>query len=74
MSLPKEVFEDAERLARKLGKSRSQLCAEAVAEYVARHAPEGITAQMNQVCDEVGTEVDAFVAAAGRRALKRSEW
>ena len=40
ISIPDDVFERAERLARHTKKSRSQLFSEAVREYVARHAPD----------------------------------
>ena len=74
VSIPDEVFEKAERLARRMRKSRSQLFANAVAEYVARHAPDHVTEMMDQVCAEVGSEPDPFLAAASRRILERSEW
>jgi predicted DNA-binding protein len=74
ISLPDEIFEDAEQLARRLKMSRSALFAEAVAEYVARHEPEGITEELNRVADELDTRVEAPTAAAARRVLRRSEW
>jgi predicted transcriptional regulator len=74
ISIPDKVFRDAERLADRLHKSRSQVYSEAVAEYVARHDPETITEQINAVCDEVDTRPDPFVAAAARRILERTEW
>lgn len=74
ISIPDEVYAGAERLARRLRKSRSQLYAEAVAEYVSRHDPDAITEAMNQVCDDVGLQVDPAVAAAARRVLERAEW
>ena len=37
VSIPDDVFEDAERLASRLRTSRSQLYARALAEFVARH-------------------------------------
>jgi len=40
VSIPDDVFEKAERHARRMGKSRSQLYNHALAEYVARHAPD----------------------------------
>ena len=43
VSIPDEIFQSAERLARRTRKSRSQLFSDAVREYVARHAPEDIT-------------------------------
>jgi len=74
VSIPDEVFEKAERLARRMKKSRSQLFSHALAEYVARHAPDEVTESMNQVCSEIGPEQDTFVSAASRRLLARSEW
>jgi len=74
VSIPDEVFEEAERLARRMKKSRSQLFSHALAEYVARHAPDHVTESMNKVCSEIGSEPDPFVSAASRRLLERSEW
>lgn len=74
ISLPDEVFDSAERLAKRLKKSRSQLYRDALAEYVARHDPAAVTAAFDRIVDEVGQQPDAFVSAAGRRALERTEW
>ena len=74
ISLPDAVFRDAERLAKRLKKSRSRLYMEAVAEYVARHEPEAITEAMDRVAAQVDTRPDRLVSAAARRVLKRSEW
>ena len=60
VSIPDEVFESAERLARRTKKSRSRLFSDAVREYVARHTPA-------EVADE-------FVSLAARRTLERNEW
>jgi metal-responsive CopG/Arc/MetJ family transcriptional regulator len=74
ISIPDDVFEGAERLARRTKKSRSQLFSDAVKEYVARHAPEHVTEAMNRVCAELGQPTDGFVSSAARRVLERSEW
>lgn len=74
ISLPDEVFEEAEELAARLKKSRSELYREALAEYIARHDPDAVTAAMNRVLQDVGPGPDPFGSAAARRALKRSEW
>lgn len=74
VSMPDEVYEAAERLARRTKKSRSRLYGEALKEYLARHAPDEVTEAMNRACDEAGQAEDPFVAAAARRALERSEW
>ena len=74
ISLPDTIFREAERLARRLKKSRSQLYQEAVAEYVARHEPEAITESMDRLAGEMETRPDEFTSAAARRVLGRSEW
>lgn len=74
ISLPDEVFRDAERLAKRLRKSRSNLYSEAVAEYVARHEPEAVTEALNQLAKKLDAGPDEFASAAARRVLERSEW
>ena len=74
VSIPDEVSQSAERLARRTRKSRSKLFSDALKEYVARHTPDEITEAMKRVCAEVGETEDSFVSAAGRRILERSEW
>lgn len=75
VSIPDDVFEGAERLARRTKKSRSQLFSDAVKEYVARHAPEDVTVAMDRVCAELENHPkDEFVASAAHRVLERSEW
>lgn len=74
VSVPDEVFEGAERLARRTRRSRSRLYSDALREYVARHAAEEVTAAMNRVLEEVGELQDPFVSTAARRVLERSEW
>ena len=74
ISVPDRVFAEAERLARRLKKSRSALYSEAVAAYLARHDPDAVTEAMNAVCGRVDSRPDAALAGAARRVLKRSEW
>ena len=74
LSIPDEVFEGAERLARRTRKSRSRLFSDAMREYVARHSPDEVTEAMNRACAELGDDRDSFAASAARRTLERSEW
>ncbi len=76
ISIPDDVFQVAERLARRTKKSRSQLFSDAVREYVARHAPDEVTEAMDKVCEQLGPKSgrDGFVSAAARRVLERTEW
>lgn len=75
VSVPDEIFKQAERLAKRARMSRSRLFSEALREYVARHTPEEVTEAMDRICAELGEGVaDEFTAAAARRILERSEW
>ena len=74
VSIPDDVFEEAERLANELHISRSQLYSRALQELVARHAPDRLTEAMNRVVDAVGMEVDEFSRKASRGVLEQVEW
>ena len=74
VSIPDQVFEQAERLARRTRKSRSHVFSSALREYVARHSPDEVTEAMDRVCADVSTEGDPFVARAARGVLEHSEW
>jgi metal-responsive CopG/Arc/MetJ family transcriptional regulator len=74
VSIPDEIFQDAGRLARRSNRSRSELYSRALAEYVARHAPDHVTEEMNRAVTEAAEPPDAFAGAAARRTLRRAEW
>ena len=76
VSVPDDIFLKADRLARAAGKSRIEVYAAALRDYVARHAPDEITEAVNRVIDELGdlAAADAFVKAAALRSLESAEW
>jgi metal-responsive CopG/Arc/MetJ family transcriptional regulator len=74
VSIPDEIFEEAERLAERLRTSRSRLYSQALREYVRRHAPDHVTDSLNRVVDEVGPEENEFRRTAARRVVRKVEW
>ena len=75
ISIPDPVFRSAERAARRLKLSRSQLYAAAVTEYVERRKSAGVTAKLNQVYADTGAPVlDPVLAAAQFRSLRGKRW
>jgi len=74
VSVPNDVFEQADALARREGRSRSEVYSAALREYVAHRAPDEVVEALDRVVAEVGGEPDGFVAAATRRTLASSEW
>lgn len=74
ISISDALFREAEKLARRLKKSRSQLYGEAMTEYLRRHDPEAVTEMLNRVCAQINEPIDSFTDAAARRRLLASEW
>lgn len=77
VSIPDDIFAEADRLAHCQKKSRSQLYADALREYIMRHDPDEITESWNRLHDDPEAkdpELDAFVQAWARRTLERTEW
>ena len=66
VSIPDEIFQRADRLARRTKRSRSALFTEALREYLDRRAPGKLT-------QAVGSAV-AKIKSNARRMLKKSEW
>jgi metal-responsive CopG/Arc/MetJ family transcriptional regulator len=73
VSIPDDVFDKVERLARRGKRSRSEVFSAALREYVARHSPDEVTEAINRVCDQVGGQQDEFVSEAARRILEKTE-
>jgi len=74
ISIPDDVFAEADRLAQKLNQSRSQLYSRAVREYVARHSADDVTSALDALYAQEASADDEFATSAGKRTLERSEW
>jgi metal-responsive CopG/Arc/MetJ family transcriptional regulator len=74
ISLPDDLFESADELAGRLGVSRSQLYATAVAEYVAKHRDQDVTARLNEVYSGEEARLEPELRRAQARSVGTSEW
>ena len=75
VSIPDDLFAQVDRLARRSRRSRSEVYSAALREYVARHAPDEVTARLDAVVAEVGVgESGDFSARAAGRTLEAGEW
>jgi len=74
ISVPDEVFQEAERLTQRLGKSRSQLYTDALVEYLARYDPDTVTERLDRVLESLTEPEDRFVRETSRTILKRVDW
>ena len=76
ISIPDPVFEAAEQLAKRLGKSRSQLYAEAVAQYVEQRSDAAVTERLNAIygAEPELSKLDPVIEALQWRSLPKEEW
>lgn len=74
ISLPDELFSAADSLARRLGVSRSELYAAALAEFLARNDAREITQRLDQVYGSEESGVDPEIRRAQRQSLTADEW
>ena len=74
VSIPDELFQQADALARRNGKSRSQVYREALVEYLRRRESHVVTSALDDLVDALGTGSDPWVDATSRHVLERSEW
>ena len=74
VSIPDEIFAEAEDLAKRFNTSRSELYSRALGLFIGLHTPERLTQAMNEAIDAVNDEDNAFNARAARQGLRRVEW
>ena len=74
VSIPDPLYRRAEEFARRLGKSRSQVYREALADYLARRETDSVTSSLDELVEELGTGVDDWTVEASRQALERGDW
>ncbi len=74
VSIPDDLFRRADELASQLGKSRSELYREALADYLGRRDPRTVTSALDEIADELARDRVGFLGEVARRSLERSEW
>jgi antitoxin MazE6 len=74
ISLPDELFKEAEKFAKKQKLSRSELYAEALRDYLKRRNGEWITEAINKVLEETTNDIDPSLVQAQIRAVGKEKW
>jgi metal-responsive CopG/Arc/MetJ family transcriptional regulator len=69
VSIPDALFEAADRAARRLGLSRSQLYARALERFLGEEPDDAVTARLDEVYATEDSAVDPLLAAAQRKAV-----
>jgi hypothetical protein len=76
VSIPDRIFEDAERLAREHGLSRSELYSKAVAEYVRTQRFAGVREQLDAVYEAAPEdgELDPAIERMQTVSVPKEDW
>ena len=74
ISIPEDIYRDAEDAAKKLGMTRSRLYSVAVADFLNRYRKDDIKAKLNEVYTAGSPGIDPTLAAMQLESLPRGEW
>jgi hypothetical protein len=68
------VFQAAEEISRRLGISRSELYAKAVAAFITSHRSQGIREKLDAIYAEEDSRLDPVLATWQSLSLSREDW
>lgn len=74
VSVPDRVFDAGERVAKRLGISRSELYARAVARFVEEHRSDKVTEALDHVYAKADSTLDPDLARLQAASLPREDW
>jgi len=74
VSMPDELFRQAEAAARRLRVSRSELYAKAIAAFLEQQEGNAITERLNRVYSRRPAKVDAAFMRAQLKSLEKDAW
>ena len=74
ISIPDDVFVSADRLAKRLHMSRSELYARAVQQYVAECRHAGVKEKLDQIYASENSSIDSAVLIAQSASIPSEEW
>ena len=74
ISIPDDIFQSAEQLARRLGMSRSELYVQALKSYLQEHREEGVTDALNTIYGDVQAYLDPVLQSVQTRSLPQDDW
>ena len=74
ISIPDVIFEAAEKIARRLGVSRSQLYTTAVSDFIREHQNDGVTEKLNEIYTSEPSNLDHVSHILQYASLEKDEW
>jgi len=74
ISIPENIFLQAEETAKVLGLNRSRLYAAAIAEFLEKHRQDSIQAKLNEIYAQENSQVDPIFHKAQMMGLAKEDW
>ena len=74
ISIPNDIFDSAEHLAKRLNMSRSELYTRAIKQYIAECLHAGVKEKLDQVYASENASVDPAVLNAQAISIPMEEW
>ena len=74
ISIPDPIFKAAEKLARRLGMTRSRLYTKAVIEYLQKHKNDEVCEKLNEIYPKESSSLDSAMQAMQRASIDEEEW
>ena len=74
ISIPEDIYRDAEDTAKKLGMTRSRLYSTAVADFLKRYRKEDIKLKLNDVYAAGNSGINPALVAMQLTSLPKEEW
>lgn len=76
ISIPDSLFDAADRLAKRLGVSRSELYQRAVLSYVEKHKAEGVTESLDTLYESgsVSSSLDPVIEHLQGASIAKEDW
>ena len=74
VSIPDPVFKAADKLAHRMGVSRSRLYSIALERFVQEHDDEAITAKINEIYAHESSSLDPVLQSIQFRSIGKNDW
>lgn len=74
VSMPDELFRQAEAAARRLRLSRSELYATAIAQFIESQRTDAVTDRLNEIYRQQSANVDEALHRAQLKIIEKNSW
>jgi len=74
ISIPEDIFLQAEDTARVLGLNRSRLYTTAIAEFLEKYRDTNLKAKLDAVYNKANSQIDLSIVKAQAASIPREDW